>query len=105
MEKPLAGSNPMLHFQIRTPSTGVRPSTTLFHGLVGVEDRPVHGRVQAAEGDDLGRRAVGVEFSLHAFAGLRDRQHALQTGDGGKQRRSVAPPQPPFLFPATTWRR
>ena len=35
MEKPLAGSNPMLHFQIRTPSTGVRPSTTLFHGLIG----------------------------------------------------------------------
>ena len=36
MEKPLAGSNPMLHFQIRTPSTGVRPSTTLFHGLLAV---------------------------------------------------------------------
>ena len=35
MEKPLAGSNPMLHFQIRTPSTGVRPPTILFHGLVG----------------------------------------------------------------------
>ena len=34
MEKPLAGSNPMLHFQIRIPSTGVRPSTTLFHGLL-----------------------------------------------------------------------
>ncbi len=34
MEKPLAGSNPMLHFQIRTPSTGVRPPTTLFHGLL-----------------------------------------------------------------------
>ena len=38
LEKPLAGSNPMLHFQIRTPSTGVRPPTTLFHGLLG------HGR-------------------------------------------------------------
>ena len=35
LEKPLAGSNPMLHFQIRTPSTGVRPPTTLFHGLLG----------------------------------------------------------------------
>ena len=34
MEKPLAGSNPMLHFQIRTPSTDVRPPTTLFHGLL-----------------------------------------------------------------------
>ena len=34
MEKPLAGSNPMLHFQIRTPSTGVRLPTTLFHGLI-----------------------------------------------------------------------
>ena len=34
MEKPLAGSNPMLHFQIRTPSTSVRPPTTLFHGLL-----------------------------------------------------------------------
>ena len=34
MEKPLASSNPMLYFQIRTPSTGVRPSTTLFHGLL-----------------------------------------------------------------------
>ncbi len=37
MEKPLAGSNPMLHFQIRTPSTGVRPPTTLFHGLLGAD--------------------------------------------------------------------
>ena len=36
LEKPLAGSNPMLHFQIRTPSTGVRLPTTLFHGLIGV---------------------------------------------------------------------
>ena len=36
MEKPLAGSNPMLYFQVRTPSTGVRPPTTLFHGLVAV---------------------------------------------------------------------
>ena len=34
LEKPLAGSNPMLHFQIRPPSTGVRPPTTLFHGLL-----------------------------------------------------------------------
>ena len=34
MEKPLADSNPMLHFQIRTPSTAVRPPTTLFHGLL-----------------------------------------------------------------------
>ena len=40
MEKPLAGSNPMLHFQIRAPSTGVRPPTTLFHGLFGESLRP-----------------------------------------------------------------
>ena len=34
MEKPLAGSTPMLYFPIRTPSTGVRLPKTLFHGLL-----------------------------------------------------------------------
>ena len=34
LEKPLAGTNPMLHFQIRAPSTAVRPPATLFHGLI-----------------------------------------------------------------------
>ena len=34
LEKPLAGTNPMLHFQIRAPSTAVRPPATLFHGLL-----------------------------------------------------------------------
>ena len=36
LEKQLAGSNPMLFFQIRNPSTGVTPPTTLFHGLLYV---------------------------------------------------------------------
>ena len=43
MEKPLAGSNPMLHFQIRAPSTGVRPPTTLFHGLLGTDIEKIMG--------------------------------------------------------------
>ena len=34
LERPLAGTNPMLHFQIRAPSTAVRPPATLFHGLL-----------------------------------------------------------------------
>ena len=34
LEKPLAGTNPMLHFRIRAPSTAVRPPATLFHGLL-----------------------------------------------------------------------
>ena len=54
MEKPLASSNPMLHFQIRTPSTGVRPSTTLFHGLVGGIDWVPH-IVRKRRLDDLAR--------------------------------------------------
>ena len=37
LEKPLAGTNPMLHFQIRAPSTAVRPPATLFHGLLDSE--------------------------------------------------------------------
>ena len=53
MEKPLADSNPMLHFQIRTPSTAVRPPTTLFHGLL-VEDVKALQEVYQDMEDDKG---------------------------------------------------
>ena len=59
MEKPLAGSNPMLHFQIRIPSTGVRPSTTLFHGLLCERG--------AAESAEIGWRGC----PLRRFSGRR----------------------------------
>ena len=49
MEKPLASSNPMLHFQIRTPSTGVRPPTTWFHGLLRGQGRRDGGHMVGAE--------------------------------------------------------
>ena len=50
LEKPLAGTNPMLHFQIRAPSTAVRPPATLFHGLLGPTER--------AYEDELAQRHV-----------------------------------------------
>ena len=70
MEKPLAGSNPMLHFRIRTPSTGVRPPTTLFHGLVGV----LCDRV----GERVVRNAMAYPFGKYQGVGSQWPNRGLQ---------------------------
>ena len=67
MEKPLASSNPMLHFQIRTPSTGVRPSTTLFHGLLEAARLG-----ERAGGSGRGRRPQGVGHAQEPQDGAAD---------------------------------
>ena len=61
LEKPLAGTNPMLHFQIRAPSTAVRPPATLFHGLLGMSLAAGVASAQTDLGsDDIDRIARSV---------------------------------------------
>ena len=75
LEKPLAGSNPMLHFQIRTPSTGVRPPTTLFHGLL----REIATRITtetASIGDNMQNRTAEIEEATTNAQGQLSRRQA-----------------------------
>ena len=79
MEKPLAGSNPMLHFQIRAPSTVVRPPTTLFHGLVLLSSG-LGGGTGAADDDP----ALGPSALLVAKPRLRRVRGHRDIGDLGQ---------------------
>ena len=105
MEKPLAGSNPMLHFQIRTPSTGVRPSTTLFHGLLVASPRRITARVVWRIEDRAGFRNMDFTRALRknltdALSNEFDKQYI--TGNG-----TARPPSPvqhaPPLHVAGLW--
>ena len=56
------GSGRPLGLSRSPPSCLNRPAqrTDFVHGLTGVEDRPVHGGVEAAQGDDVGRVLVPI---------------------------------------------
>ena len=84
LEKPLAGSNPMLHFQIRAPSTGVRPPTTLFHGLLVFTWLRENTKGPSSGCDYRSTRAIASgtnlsEARVHEICGIHPRIH-LSTG-------------------------
>ena len=123
LEKPLAGSNPMLHFQIRAPSTGVRPPTTLFHGLrdltgangaVAYAGGPSAGGERPDTADDAslarghpgpGPSAAGIRrpSDIHSERGAQELIPVLRHQGGspasGVARLPVWPGLPPWTAP------